>query len=348
MGKITAGKYIKDQFTTLPTLSSDLTGRTVIVIGANVGLGLEASRKFARMNPGRLILGCRNMEKAEGAVQDIKESTGCETVEPWVVDLSDFKSVVAFADRYDKEGGDRLDLLIMNAGVNFFHYTKTTDNWETILQVNHLSTCLLTLRLLPYLKKAPVFPPTPRIVIVSSETHYFLSKLREAKDPRILESLNDPKYCAKMRTMEERYWITKLFNLFFVHSLADRLPKPSAESPGLIVTSVNPGWCKSKLMRSAGIIRSFALNMGAKIMARTTEEGSRTLVWAALACPDGGIPLHGHYTATCRVEEESDYSLSEEGKVVRERVWDETLEVLTKVDPSLDGIVKEHLNPVSA
>lgn len=49
--------------------------------------------------------------------------------------------------------------------------------------------------------------------------------------------------------------------------------------------------------------------------------GSRALVWAAVAHPDAGAPLHGHYIHCCRVEEESDYSLSEEGEKVQERLW---------------------------
>jgi retinol dehydrogenase-12 len=72
MGRFTAGKYIKDQWTALPLVSeykADLAGKTVVVVGANVGLGLEAARHFARMNPGRLIMACRNMEKAEKAVK---------------------------------------------------------------------------------------------------------------------------------------------------------------------------------------------------------------------------------------------------------------------------------------
>ena len=72
MGKLTAGKYIKEQFMKLPKVSAfkaDLTGKTVIVVGANTGLGLETARHFAGMQPGRLILGCRTMEKAAGAVE---------------------------------------------------------------------------------------------------------------------------------------------------------------------------------------------------------------------------------------------------------------------------------------
>jgi len=56
-------------------------------------------------------------------------------------------------------------------------------------------------------------------------------------------------------------------------------------------------------------------------MARATDVGSRTFVWAALAGKDVGGEVHGRYTASCRVEEESDYVLSKEGGEVEERVW---------------------------
>lgn len=61
--------FLKDQFTSLPPVTTaDLTGKTVVVTGANVGLGFEASKHFARMNPGKLILACRSEEKGKAAV----------------------------------------------------------------------------------------------------------------------------------------------------------------------------------------------------------------------------------------------------------------------------------------
>ncbi len=51
-----------------PVVTVDLTGKTVVVIGANIGLGFEASKHFARMNPERLILACRNEEKGKDAL----------------------------------------------------------------------------------------------------------------------------------------------------------------------------------------------------------------------------------------------------------------------------------------
>jgi retinol dehydrogenase-12 len=62
--------FIKDQFWTVePVVRADLTGKTIVIIGANVGLGFEAAKHFASMNPKRLVLGCRNQEKGQAAVQ---------------------------------------------------------------------------------------------------------------------------------------------------------------------------------------------------------------------------------------------------------------------------------------
>ncbi|KAG6843481.1 hypothetical protein H0H93_000855 [Arthromyces matolae] len=70
MGKITFGSFVSAQWATLPPAEVvDLSGKTVMVVGANAGIGFEASRHFARMNPARLILACRSKSKGEAAVE---------------------------------------------------------------------------------------------------------------------------------------------------------------------------------------------------------------------------------------------------------------------------------------
>ena len=62
-------QFVRDQLTTVPPVEhEDLSGKTVVIIGANVGLGFEAAKHFAKMNPGRVILGCRSKERGEAAV----------------------------------------------------------------------------------------------------------------------------------------------------------------------------------------------------------------------------------------------------------------------------------------
>ena len=61
----------------------------------------------------------------------ITKSTGCLTVECWTVDLANFKSISEFANRFDREGGGRLDILVENAGVLQSEYIPTVDGWES-------------------------------------------------------------------------------------------------------------------------------------------------------------------------------------------------------------------------
>lgn len=61
----------------------------------------------------------------------IHNETGCETVEFYVLDLEDFSSVKAFTDRFESEGGGRLDILLENAGVSLMDLSFTKDGWET-------------------------------------------------------------------------------------------------------------------------------------------------------------------------------------------------------------------------
>ena len=70
MGQLTFFNFIQDQrWHVAPSEHADLTGKTVVVIGANAGLGFEAAKHFASMNPKRLVLGCRNRQKGQTALE---------------------------------------------------------------------------------------------------------------------------------------------------------------------------------------------------------------------------------------------------------------------------------------
>jgi retinol dehydrogenase 12 len=68
MAKLSIGQFVRSQRKRAPVIQGDLAGQTIIVIDANIGLGLEASKQFAMMNPTRLIIACRNRDKGEAAV----------------------------------------------------------------------------------------------------------------------------------------------------------------------------------------------------------------------------------------------------------------------------------------
>lgn len=158
---------MRSQFASLPYPSADFSSRTVIVTGANTGLGLEAARHFARLGASKVILACRNIEKGEAAKQGIEASPG--VLEVWQVDLSSYESVKEFCARAQQL--DRLDVLVENAGVMLPHYEEAED-MEVTITVNVISTFLMAMLLLPKLRAdGTKFNMIPHIVVVGSNSH---------------------------------------------------------------------------------------------------------------------------------------------------------------------------------
>ena len=130
----------------LPKVSTDLTGRTVLVTGANTGLGYAAALKFLRMNPTRLVLAVRDVSKGLAAARRLAEdlatdaeaggaptstpTVGEGVVQVWECDLGSFASVNRFVQRVDGELG-RLDIAVLNAAVATSKWAMTADGWET-------------------------------------------------------------------------------------------------------------------------------------------------------------------------------------------------------------------------
>lgn len=182
--------FLKTQFfASLPYPTDDLTGQTIIVTGANVGLGFEAARHFTRLRAAKVILGVRSLEKGETAKRSIEASTQRQgVVEIWQLDLSSYESVKQFASKVEKL--DRLDAIVENAGLATETYRVAEDN-ESTITVNVVSTFLLALLVLPKLRQtAAKFNITPRLTVVSSGVHHW-SDLPERKNANIFKTLND-------------------------------------------------------------------------------------------------------------------------------------------------------------
>lgn len=338
MAPFSVTKSVKEQLRKPPAVvRTSLKNKTVLLVGANTGLGYEACKHFAGMRPLRLIMACRSQERGQAAVDKLKKETGFTNVELRIVDLASFQSVCDFATKMEEEDA-RLDLVVLNAALASYEYRTTAEGWEQSLQVNNLGTSLLALLLLPQmLKTHQRFGVTPRLVIVASDVH-FETSLDETvlRSPHgILAKLNEKEYCSTS-VMNRRYKDTKLLNVLFARKLAS-LFRP-LDSP-IIVNSVNPGFCYSELRRNMSGILAAGHYVAEKIMAFTTEEGSRQLVWAAI----GGVDeeVQGEYISLSKVAEPSDFVLSETGKAVQERVWKEQLEILEKVDSRVSKVVNE-------
>ncbi|KAG2143731.1 hypothetical protein DEU56DRAFT_910864 [Suillus clintonianus] len=326
-----------------PVETTDLSGKTVLVVGANVGIGLEASKHFARMQPARLIIACRSEAKGKVALAEIKQETGYNGCELWIIDLAKFASVTAFADKFEKEGGD-LHILVMNAGIAQPGYQSTTDGWESILQVNHIATSLLSLLLIPRLVSAGRKSSTPsRLVIVSSGVHHLIIPAKEIMtSSKPLEIMSSPEWCTEH--MRSRYLESKLLNIFFVRALTDRLQSITP----LSAVAVTPGFCYSQLRRSWYEQPTFsfsriALAIQELLLAWTPEQGSRQLIFGAVGGRDNEENMKGGYVSHGRLTEVADFVLSDEGRTMQDAVWNETIDILSRVSDKIAPIVQDYL-----
>lgn len=165
------GRFLYHQLFVVPPLpKTRCEGKTVIVTGSNVGLGLEAARHFARLGAARIILAVRSIEKGEAAKKSIDESLHLPLshVLVWALDLSSYDSVKQFAARVDREL-DRVDVVCENAGIATSTFRFAEDD-ESTITTNVISTFLLAFLLLPKLKKtAQRFNVHPTLSITSSE-----------------------------------------------------------------------------------------------------------------------------------------------------------------------------------
>jgi retinol dehydrogenase 14 len=143
----------------------NMSGKTCIVTGANSGIGRETSLGLARMGA-RVVLVCRNREKGQAALEDIRRESGSPELDLLIADISSQASVRSLAEQIRRKC-DRLDVLINNAGAAMPARELSVDGIEMTIALNYLGAALLTFLLLDLLKAgAPA-----RIVNISSAAH---------------------------------------------------------------------------------------------------------------------------------------------------------------------------------
>lgn len=225
-----------------------LTGRTVIVTGANSGLGLVTARELARAGA-TTILAVRNLDKGRAAAA---EMTG--DVEVRRLDLQDLASVHEFAD-----GVERVDVLVNNAGIMAVPHALTADGFESQIGTNHLGHFALTNLLLPKI--------TDRVVTVSSMMH-LMGHI----------SLKDLNWKSRPYFAWPAYGQAKLANLLFTSELHRRL---SAAGSPVRALAAHPGYSATNLQGHSGNRIGEKLARAANRVATDADFGARQTLYAA-------------------------------------------------------------------
>jgi len=221
-----------------------MEGKTVVVTGANSGIGFETAKHLAMLGA-RVIIACRSETRGKAAIlrmqADYMETkmellgeeqadAGSELqVEFMKLDLASLKSVNEFADEF-KAKEYPLHILINNAGIAFGNKGFTEDGFESHFQVNYLSHFLLTLRMLPIMRESG---DDCRIIMVASQNH---------KDG----SLDISNIQAQRNYDRSKFYAnSKLFMIMMMYSLEKRL-----RDTNINVFAVHPGTVNTSLSKS--------------------------------------------------------------------------------------------------
>ncbi|KAL1613380.1 hypothetical protein SLS54_010682 [Diplodia seriata] len=297
--------------------SVNLRGRTAIVTGANVGLGLECSRQLMELGLSRLILAVRDEAKGQAAREDLTEGVRTFNIDVWKLDMSSYGSIIAFVDRC--KALPALDVVVLNAGVAkaTLDLNPSTGHDE-VVQVNYLSTALLTLLLLPVVQSKAQPQRPGRIVVVNSETAAWAA-FKERSERPLLPAFDQPGFFDR----QDRYYTSKLLGQLFLAELAKRVPPSVA-----VVNAVNPGLCYgSALHRDANSgITGALLAAFKRAIGRSTAVGARTLTDAAAS---HGEDTHGQYLGDCKLKPMAPLVYTEEGQKVAGVLWEETMAELS-------------------
>jgi NAD(P)-dependent dehydrogenase (short-subunit alcohol dehydrogenase family) len=262
---------------------ASMEGRTVVVTGANSGLGKATAEALARAGA-TTVMTARSRERGAQALADLRATTGSDRIELVVFDLADLSSVAEGAAAI-LERCRRIDVLVNNAGLVLSKRSVTKDGYESTFAINHLGPFYLTQLLTDRL----VASAPARVVNVASVAHRGARGLD-------FDDLQTTRGYAAMKA----YSRSKLANILFTNELAERLGPL-----GVTANSDHPGTVASGFAQDndAKGFLSFGLKL-IKPFILTPEKGARTSVYLASSPEVAGVT--GRYFVKCRPRQTSE------------------------------------------
>ncbi|TGJ87154.1 hypothetical protein E0Z10_g1635 [Xylaria hypoxylon] len=296
-----------------PSTSTDLSGQTAIVTGSNVGLGYESAMQLLGLKLSHLIVAVRSLHKGEAAASTMRKQYPKAKIEVWLLDMCSYESVQSFAKKVEASLA-RIDIVILNAGLIRLDYqTVDTTGHEECFQVNYLSTMLLVILLLPTLKaKGP--PGKPAHLTIASAALTLVCEFPHRDKTPLFPAIDDPKNFDRGDT----YVVSKLLAQMFLWNLVDYV-----SANDVIINLADPAFVRgTDLSRGIGGVVKVFFSLFGLITGRTPKVGASCFIDAVVT---KGKESHGCFLMSWKIHPFSALLYTPQGKVVTQRVWDETL-----------------------
>ncbi|KAJ6257179.1 hypothetical protein Dda_8065 [Drechslerella dactyloides] len=310
-------RFWRSQHTKPPTLPTGLTlaGKTAIITGSNVGLGLETARLFLSHRLSHLIMAVRSTTKGEAAATALRQQFPSATIEVWMLDMSSYESIQAFAARVNSPQLARLDIAILNAGVGTQTYKPSPiTGHEEMMQVNYLSTFLLAILLIPALKnKSPAGTPG-RMTIVSSALANITPLPDHASRP-LFTAIDDPKNFGN-----PSYGVSKLLGHMFLWKFSEGNYVSADE---VVINMIEPGFLRgTSLNREVKGASVIALKLLQALAGREVTDATTVIIDAAEI---KGKEAHLCYLADWEIRPFPPFLYTQEGRDATDKLWGETM-----------------------
>ncbi|KAF4454482.1 hypothetical protein F53441_2986 [Fusarium austroafricanum] len=315
--------FWKNQFRTtieLPTKEKypQVDGSVAIITGSNSGLGFEASKQLLSLGLSHLIMGVRSLEKGKVAEKTLSTIAPSAKIDVWQLDMESYDSIRAFARKCDTQL-HRIDFVILNAGLSPSNFQPVpATGHEVGVQVNHFSTALLTILLIPILKTKACGHSPPRITIPNSLTAH-LCKFPNRDERPLLASFDDPNM---FWSSSERYGVSKLLNQLFLVRLCEKV-----NPDDVIINMVDPGLTKGTNLgghREATGAAAVLASTFFAVCGRPLDRGAASYTNAVYG---HGEESHGCFLMSCEIAPLACWFYTH-GEVLIEQIWNETLDEL--------------------
>ena len=285
-------------------MTASMQGKTVLLTGANSGIGKVAALALAKAGA-TLTMVSRDPARGGAALAEVREASGNPRVELLIADLASMSQVRKLAADFMKNHGE-LHVLMNNAGGMIGARCVTEEGYEATFAGNHLGPFLLTNLLLALLKKSA---PARVINTASMASRWGTMDF-------------DDLHLEKGYGQQKAYARSKLANIMFTRELAKRL-----DGTGVTTVALHPGVVATRFGQTANAFMRTLTAIGAPFLL-SPEKGADTLIWAATA-PEAQT-LNGVYLARRKVRTPPPLALDDE---IAKRLWDVSAH-LTRLEPS--------------